>query len=271
MKSGGTGLAIEGLVTTEIGSLVTNKTYVSADTLAQVVIEMFETNGSLDGMGIVDNSKIGFLSRTRFFSKIGSKFGYALYEKKPVRLLMEENALQVEFHEDTHVVISRALQREAQCIYDDIIVLQHGSFCGLVSMRSLMVHNRDILSSSMNQLSLLDEKSKKLEEMNRLQAEFVATMTHELRAPLNAILGVARLLLLDPRTLTDLKDGVGIIRNRGQELLMIINNILDFYKLEAEEMKPIADAIDVTTVLEDMEQLGRTLVQNPLVHVEVEL
>src|SRR5215471_4810484 len=104
MEAGVSGLVAGDLVSSDIGSLITNTTFVVADTLAQNVIQLFEDNGSLDSIAVVDNSKIGFLSRSRFFTKIGSKFGYALYEKKPVRLLMEENALQVEFHEDTHVV-----------------------------------------------------------------------------------------------------------------------------------------------------------------------
>ncbi|MDX2240225.1 MAG: ATP-binding protein [Leptolyngbyaceae cyanobacterium bins.302] len=79
----------------------------------------------------------------------------------------------------------------------------------------------------------------KLLETSRLKSQFLATMSHELRTPLNAIIGFSQLLLrpnkssLDPHH----KDIVERILNNGKHLLMLLNEILDFSRLEAGRLE----------------------------------
>ena len=64
------------------------------------------------------------------------------------------------------------------------------------------------------------------------RSTFVANMSHELRTPMNAVLGISE--LLSRSTLTaDQRRNLGMIRSAGQSLLAIINNILDFSKIDA--------------------------------------
>lgn len=75
------------------------------------------------------------------------------------------------------------------------------------------------------------------EAANRAKSEFLANMSHELRTPLNGILGYAQILKKD-KTLTDhQKKGLGIIHQCGKYLLMLINDILDLSKIEAQKME----------------------------------
>ncbi|HWA49346.1 MAG TPA: ATP-binding protein, partial [Dongiaceae bacterium] len=76
------------------------------------------------------------------------------------------------------------------------------------------------------------------------KSRFLATMSHELRTPLNAIIGFAELLLL-PRS-SDLEAArrqayVADIRDSGAHLLSLINDILDYSKLEADHL-PLSEA-----------------------------
>ncbi|MFT7261934.1 MAG: signal transduction histidine kinase/CheY-like chemotaxis protein [Glaciecola sp.] len=79
-----------------------------------------------------------------------------------------------------------------------------------------------------------------LENSNRLKDEFIATISHEIRTPMNGVLGSAQLLLdTQPDEYQSLY--IDTINRSGQTLLEILNNILDYSKIEADklELEPI--------------------------------
>jgi signal transduction histidine kinase/DNA-binding NarL/FixJ family response regulator/CHASE3 domain sensor protein len=72
---------------------------------------------------------------------------------------------------------------------------------------------------------------------NRAKSIFLATMSHELRTPLNAILGFAHILQTDPQLSDRQARGVEIIRQGGEQLLTLINDILDLSRIEAGKIE----------------------------------
>ncbi|MBF2029808.1 MAG: response regulator [Oscillatoriales cyanobacterium C42_A2020_001] len=112
----------------------------------------------------------------------------------------------------------------------------------------------------------------KLLESSRLKSQFLATMSHELRTPLNVIIGFSQLLLRPAKGVTDphQKDIVERILNNGKHLLMLLNEILDFSKLEAGqlEVKPrtfnlekvVRLAVSEVRLLADEKQLALEIV-----------
>lgn len=96
------------------------------------------------------------------------------------------------------------------------------------------------------------------ESANQSKSRFLATMSHDLRTPLNGILGFAQLLQEDKNLTEHQQARVGTIRRCGEHLLLMINDILDLAKIEAGKfelcpadiqtadfMRVIADIIDV--------------------------
>jgi signal transduction histidine kinase/CheY-like chemotaxis protein/Tfp pilus assembly protein PilF len=75
------------------------------------------------------------------------------------------------------------------------------------------------------------EKKNRAEESARLKQEFLSTMSHEIRTPLNAVLTIAS--LLSDKTSDEEKQLVESLKFAGDNLLLIVNNILDFTKLES--------------------------------------
>jgi signal transduction histidine kinase len=78
-------------------------------------------------------------------------------------------------------------------------------------------------------------------------------MSHELRTPLNAIIGFSELLLMDAssgRIPERLDEYLGDIRSSGQHLLSLINDILDYSKLEADHMEIAQEPMALTGLLQ---------------------
>ncbi|MEO6522349.1 MAG: ATP-binding protein [Mucilaginibacter sp.] len=70
------------------------------------------------------------------------------------------------------------------------------------------------------------------EKSSQVQSEFLSTMSHEIRTPLNAVIGMSNLLLMEsPRP--DQKENLEILRFSAGNLLTLVNDVLDFNKIES--------------------------------------
>lgn len=106
----------------------------------------------------------------------------------------------------------------------------------------------------------LEQALVKAKEANRAKSEFLAAMSHELRTPLNAVIGFSDAMLAhifgtigDERYEGYLKN----IRDSGQHLLDVINDILDVSRVEAGRIDLIEEPVDVGTVIDASMRLVR--------------
>jgi len=86
------------------------------------------------------------------------------------------------------------------------------------------------------------------------KSTFVATLSHEIRNPLNAVTAAARLLSATELTPAQ-REYVSILLNGGDVLLSLINDVLDMSKIEAGKIEIQMDDIDVTTIAEKVRSL----------------
>jgi signal transduction histidine kinase len=94
---------------------------------------------------------------------------------------------------------------------------------------------RRLLDEARGRESLLAEARDRAEAAARAKARFLATMSHEIRTPLNGVLGLASVLLdrpVDPEQ----RRLVQLIHDSGEQLLGIVNDVLDFSKLDADKL-----------------------------------
>ena len=104
------------------------------------------------------------------------------------------------------------------------------------------------------QLQELKDSNAGMEAAMRIKSSFMANMSHEIRTPLNGMLGMAELLCE-----TDLdqyqKEQLEIIRTSGQDLLTVINDILDYSKIESNNMEVERRPFDVWSLAKDIMSL----------------
>ncbi len=101
--------------------------------------------------------------------------------------------------------------------------------------------------------------------------QFLATMSHEMRTPLHGILGLARLLLdrlpERPGVLHESRHQVELIERAGEHLLHIINDVLDFSRIEAGKLQIQHAAFDLRTLIDEVVELQRVTAQEKGLHL----
>lgn len=122
----------------------------------------------------------------------------------------------------------------------------------------------DTLVSVADTLALAIERQQHADELNsarmiaesasRAKSEFVANMSHEVRTPMNGIIGIAD-VLLDAELLPDQREAVEEIKASAESLLTVVNDILDFSKIEARKLELNIDEGNLHDVLEDAVKL----------------
>ncbi|GIJ79476.1 Signal transduction histidine kinase [Micromonospora phaseoli] len=107
----------------------------------------------------------------------------------------------------------------------------------------------------------LDEKSAQLRAASESKTRFLANVSHELRAPVTAVIGLARLLgdsASDPLT-TEQERQVGLIRSSASDLLTLVNELLDLAKAESGRIEPDWAEVDLRALFGQLRGTLRAL------------
>ncbi len=122
-------------------------------------------------------------------------------------------------------------------------------------LQGFIAIERDITQAKQTE-QMLCETRDEAQRLSRARTRFVANMSHEIRTPLNAILGMSE-LLEESELPPEQRSHVETIRNSGKALLALVNDVLDFAKLESGQLpfaqtdfptsQPFEEAVDIIT------------------------
>ena len=115
------------LMTTEtvplVGELITSDEQVGPRMIVNRVAEKFFSATELDAVAVVDGREpVGLVTRTKLLFTLFRRFGFELYGRDPIIVIADTAPLFVTEDEPLNEVINRALEREPQDVYDEIIV-----------------------------------------------------------------------------------------------------------------------------------------------------
>jgi signal transduction histidine kinase len=133
---------------------------------------------------------------------------------------------------------------------DEFEDLSHAFNRMLRNLTNIQERNRKLIADLDRKVDELARVNMALFESNRLKSEFLSTMSHELRDPLNSIIGFSEILLAAENLTEKQHRYAGNIMTSGQRLMALINDVLELAKLEAGKMRLHPEPVNVSQACE---------------------
>ncbi len=256
-----------------VGSFISSSQHVSPLVTVREVADRFFQSPHLDAIAIVeDGEPLALVTRQKFLLKLFRRFGMEIYGKNGIITVADTQPLIIEQGERLDIAIDKALERRADMVYDEIIVTGSvGCFAGLLSVRQLVIQQSSALANSMVQKEIATKRAQELEKINQVKSQFIAHVTHELRSPVNAIIGLAELLRIagEKGQMAQINERLSLMISSATNLRAIITNILDLSKIEAGKMEVTLESFDLSALLREVADTTRILVGDRPVAVEI--
>ncbi|MBN1117856.1 MAG: hypothetical protein JXA77_11660 [Bacteroidales bacterium] len=133
------------------------------------------------------------------------------------------------------------------------------NFLASVSLSVIVTKIYESLEKETQLINMLEKEKKNLkdekfkaEESDRLKSAFVANISHEIRTPMNGIMGFAELLKNPNITLEKHNKYVQLIKNSGEKMLGIINDLIDISKIEAGQVDISISEIQIMELIDEL-------------------
>lgn len=121
-----------------------------------------------------------------------------------------------------------------------------------------------------NALELERESTRKAKEAGEVKNAFLANMSHDIRTPMNAIIGFSDIIAKHPDDEEVVKNAISKIQASGEILLKIINDVLDLSKIESGKAEIVETVTDLKQMEENLKMMLEYSIQKGMIDFKVE-
>lgn len=162
------------------------------------------------------------------------------YDKKIWGRLFENGWVKFDVHENFEATGLKWFETDLFCFYNE-----KNEIAGIIGIQ------KDITSQKLNEERLVQEKEK-AERADKLKTTFLANLSHEVRSPMNAIVGFSEILSRKEITENERKEYHDIIQRKSYELLDLVDGIIDLAKLQSNQMQIRKEDFCVTHLMNEL-------------------
>lgn len=140
--------------------------------------------------------------------------------------------------------------------------------CGLILLNILIIYIL-YFNLSQRQMKNLDRAQKEAEHANRAKSEFLSNMSHDIRTPMNAIVGMTAIATANIDQPAMVKECLRKITLSGKHLLGLINDVLDMSKIESGKLSLNMDRLSLRETMETIVNIIQPQVKSKRQHFDV--
>ncbi|MDQ0202907.1 GGDEF domain-containing protein [Pectinatus haikarae] len=127
------------LLNMTIGEIASKQTTFSSETMGHVILDYLRSmQEPLDVIIVDEGIPAGILNYNMFYQHLATKYGISLYSNRPIRLLMNNKPLIVDYETSIEETSQQVLNRQNGCTYDAIIVVKDSKYYGTVTIKKLL-------------------------------------------------------------------------------------------------------------------------------------
>ena len=235
----------------QVGRIAASAHIVSDSASCGTVLDMLLAEPDLPGVPVFqDETLVGLAGRECLLRNFANPLYQALFQKRPIRLLMSAEPLVVQASDDVDFVTHEIAARKPEALQEGFVILSEGCILGVGSAHKLM----DLSAAkARHRADEFDGARRDAERASEAKSTFLAGMSHELRTPLNAIIGFSEMLQLGIAGKLEerQRDCVGDIHRSAVLLLDLINDVLDLSSIEANKIVLRDEIVDLGALADE--------------------
>ncbi len=215
------------------------------------VFDRMQAAGTEAGLAVVDGDRLlGLAGRHRLMKNFAHPVTYALYENRPIRLLMRRDPLVVESATGIDRVKELIAKEKASALEEGFIVVRDGRYLGIGTTKDLLDLS---VRKAREQIFELEAARAEAERASKAKSSFLANLSHELRTPMNAIMGFTELIASGAVGEVNAKQAEYLqdVQTSARRLLDLINDLLDLSRAEAGRLELEETPTDLNALISE--------------------